>query len=384
MADAILRTLAVESGHASIFVGPGNNGGDGLVVARLLMDAGWTASVHLLKPGDDCTPDTAANYKRIVDRSGLTEFNALTPKWPERAAEDVRGATIVVDSIFGTGFSGAPRGKAARMIELVNTAARKHNIPVLSIDIPSGVNGTTGAVEGEAVHADLTATIGAAKTGLLFHPGRAHAGQIEVIDIGFAKKIVEKHSDSVFYLGREAAKEKLPARPPDIHKYKAGTVLLIAGSRRYRGAAALAAEAALRSGCGMLYLALPEVIRAQTTGQLREVIFISLAQTKEGTIKNDIHEELESHVVKADAVAIGPGLGRNDDTDAFVRDFVAHCPKPMVIDADGLTAFASHAQELKKAKAPVIITPHDGELSRLTGISLTASRRHSELEAQSS
>jgi len=367
VADAILRTLAVESGHASIFVGPGNNGGDGLVVARLLMDAGWTASVHLLKPGDDCTPDTAANYKRIVDRSGLTEFNALTPKWPERAAEDVRGATIVVDSIFGTGFSGAPRGKAARMIELVNTAARKHNIPVLSIDIPSGVNGTTGAIEGEAVRADLTATIGAAKTGLLFHPGRAHAGHIEVIDIGFAKKIVEKHADNVFYLGREAAKEKLTARPPDIHKYKAGTVLLIAGSRRYRGAAALAAEAALRSGCGMLYLALPEVIRAQTTGQLREVIFISLAQTKEGTIKNDIHEELESHVVKADAVAIGPGLGRNDDTDAFVRDFVAHCPKPMVIDADGLTAFAGHAQELKKAKAPVIITPHDGELSRLTG-----------------
>ncbi len=367
VADVILRTVSVESGHASIFMGPGNNGGDGLVVARLLMDAGWTCSIHLLKPGDDCTPDTVTNYKRIVDRSGLTEFNALTPKWPERATEDIRGATLIIDAIFGTGFSGAPRDKAARMIKLVNTAARKHSIPVVSIDMPSGVNGTTGAIEGDAVHADLTVTIGAAKTGLLFHPGRAHAGQLEIIDIGFPRRIVEQHSGRVFYLGREAAREKLTARPPDIHKYKAGTVLVIAGSRRYRGAAALTAEAALRCGCGMLYLALPEVIRAHTTGQIREVIFIPLPQTKDGTIANGIHEELESHVVKANAVAIGPGLGRNEETDVFVRDFVRNCSRPMVIDADALNAFAGHADEFKKAKAAVIITPHDGELARLTG-----------------
>jgi NAD(P)H-hydrate epimerase len=331
------------------------------------MDAGWTCSIHLLKPDTECTPDTAANFLRIEDRRGLTEFDARATNWSEQAAADVRGATVVIDSIFGTGFSGSPRDEAARMIELINDAAHKHDIPVFAIDIPSGVNGTTGAVDGEAVRADLTVTIGAAKTGLLFHPGRSHAGEIEIIDIGFPKRIVEKHSQPVFYLDRHAAKAKLTPRPPDIHKYRAGVALVIAGSDQYRGAAALAGEAALRSGCGMLYLALPEVIRAQTTGKLREVIFISLPQTKDGTVARGAHEVLASHVAKADAVAIGPGLGRNDETDAFVRDFVAQCPKPMVIDADGLTAFAGHAEELKAAKAPVIITPHDGELARLTG-----------------
>lgn len=367
VANAILQTFENESGHAAIFVGPGNNGGDGLVVARLLMDEGWTCSIHLLKPGTECTRDTSDNYRRIVDHSRLSVFDARAAHWPEQIADDIRHASVVVDSIFGTGFSGAPRDDAARMIEIINQSDTMRRIPVVSIDIPSGVNGTTGAVEGEAVRADLTLTIGAAKTGLLFHPGRSYTGELHVIDIGFPEKIIEKHSDRVFYLGRKAAREKMTPRPPDIHKYRAGCVLVIAGSKRYRGAAALTAEAALRSGCGMLYLALPEAVRAKVTGQLREVIFISLPETPGGTIANGVHEELESHLARAHAVAIGPGLDRNDETDAFVRDFVINCPKPIVVDADALSAFAGRAGELKKAKAPVIITPHDGELARLTG-----------------
>jgi NAD(P)H-hydrate epimerase len=358
--DMILRTLACESGHAAIFVGPGNNGGDGLVVARLLMDAGWTCSIHLLKPGHDCTPDTAANYERIEKRSGLTEIGATT-------ADDVRGATVNIDSIFGTGFSGAPRGDAARMIELVNSTARANNIPVFSIDIPSGVNGTTGAVDGGAVHADMTITIGAAKTGLLFHPGRACVGQLEVIDIGFPQAIVEMHSERVFYLGRDEAKARLTPRAADIHKYKAGSVLLIAGSDAYRGAPLLSGEGALRSGCGMLYLAVPQGIRGEIPSRLEEAIVVPLPLTKDGTIAKSARDVLAPHVEKASAVAIGPGLGRNDETDAFVREFVLNCAKPIVVDADALTAFAGHGDEFKKAKAPVIITPHDGELARLTG-----------------
>ena len=361
--------------HAAIFVGPGNNGGDGLVVARLLIEAGWACSIHLLKSGRECTPDTAKNYQRLLEmprvrdsRAGaLREFEAARSDWIAQAGDDLRDATLLVDSIFGTGFSGAPRDRAAEMIALINQTATKHHLPVVSIDIPSGVNGTTGEIGGEAVHATLTVTIGAAKTGLLFHPGRAHVGDLTVIDIGFPPDIVEAHAGAVFLLDQQAAASKLPRRAPDIHKYGAGTVLLIAGSERYRGAALLAAEAALRGGCGMVYLAVPEGIHREVSMGLREAIVVPLPRTDEGTIAPAAREILAPYINKADAVAIGPGLGRHDETDMFVREFVRASTRPMVVDADGLTAFAGHAAEFARAKAPVVITPHDGELARLTG-----------------
>jgi NAD(P)H-hydrate epimerase len=213
----------------------------------------------------------------------------------------------------------------------------------------------------------MTVTIGAAKTGLLFHPGRAHVGLLEIVDIGFPSSIVEKHSDRVFYLDRSAARERLTPRAPDIHKYKAGSALVIAGSDAYRGAPLLSGEAALRSGCGMLYLAVPAGMRGEIPSRLEEAILIPLVLTKDGTIAKNASGALAPHVEKVDAVAIGPGLGRNVETDAFVRDFVVNCAKPIVVDADALTAFAGHADEFRNAKAPVIITPHDGELARLTG-----------------
>jgi len=355
VADAIRSRF--ETGIAAIFVGPGNNGGDGLVVARHLIDAGWSCAIHLVKPGPECTPDTATNYARLSGMPRLLECDATS--------ENLRDASLIIDSIFGTGFSGAPRGKAAEMISLINRTRRERHVPVVSIDIPSGANGTSGVVEGEAVQADLTITIGAVKTGLLFHPGRAHTGAVQVIDIDFPQEFVEKHSDPVFYLDDAATAAKLPPRAPDIHKYKAGSVLVIAGSEQYRGAALLTAEAALRGGCGMLYLAVPESIHREIPTSLREAILVPLPQTAAGTIARPALGALSAHVEKASAVAIGPGLGRNDETDAFVREFVATCPKPLVVDADALNALAGRSAPLKST-APVI-TPHDGELARLTG-----------------
>jgi NAD(P)H-hydrate epimerase len=374
-ADEEPARRAAHPRHAAIFVGSGNNGGDGLVVARHLIEAGWSCSIHLLKPGRECTPDTAKNYQRLVEMprvrdtrvGSLRELDATRPDWVEQATDDLRDATVLVDSIFGTGFSGAPRDRGAEMIALINSAASARHLPVVSIDIPSGVNGTTGEVAGEAVRATLTFTIGAVKTGLLFHPGRAHVGELAVIDIGFPPEIVEKHAGLVFHLDEEAAASKLPRRAPDIHKYGAGTALVVAGSERYRGAAMLAAEAALRGGCGMVYLAVPEGIQAEVSMGLREAIVVPLPRTGDGTIAPAAAQTLASYVEKADAIAVGPGLGRNDETDAFVRDFLRTCPKAIVIDADGLTAFAGHAAEFARAKSPVVITPHDGELARLTG-----------------
>ncbi|MCI0451178.1 MAG: NAD(P)H-hydrate dehydratase [Candidatus Latescibacteria bacterium] len=360
VAKAILARYG-KKGKAVIFVGPGNNGGDGLVVARLLGEAGWQCSIHLLKT-TDLTPDTAKNYQRL-DKKKVHEFDASRPDWPKRAHEDVTDATVIVDAIFGTGAKGAPRGRAAEMIALINA----QQVPTIAIDIPSGVDGTTGEVAGEAVRASETTTIGVPKTGLLFYPGKEYAGALSVIDIGFPDDVVEKHANAWFYLDEDAAAQKLPRRASDIHKYEAGTLLLIAGSEAYRGAALLAGEAALRGGCGMLYLAVPENIRAEVSVALREAVTVALPQTNAGTIARMATEALKKYLEKANAIAIGPGLGRNVETDAFVREFVASAHKPIVVDADALSAFADHADELARGNAARVITPHDGELKRLMG-----------------
>ena len=352
---------------AVVFVGPGNNGGDGLVVARYLLEAGWSCSIHLLKPVAELTPDTSKNHQRLagMQSTALHELDASRPDYPERAREDLADASIVIDTLFGTGGAGAPRGRAAEMIALMNqTGAR--GVPVVSVDIPSGVDGSTGETPGDAVRAVQTVTIGAPKTGLLFYPGRTHVGSVAVIDIGFPDAIIEKHSDPLYLLDDGEAMLRLPARAPDIHKYQAGTLLVIAGSEAYRGAALLTAEAALRGGCGMVYLAVPEGIRREMA-TLREAIVVPLPQTSAGTIAPAATEALQPYLERADAVAIGPGLGRHDDTDAFVRALVLASKKPVVVDADGLTAFAGNLADFKKTRTPIVITPHDGEMHRLTG-----------------
>jgi len=352
---------------AVVFVGPGNNGGDGLVVARHLLEAGWSCSIHLLKPATELTPDTTKNHQRLaaMKSHGLQEVDATRPDYPQRAAEDLADASIVIDCLFGTGVSGAPRGRAAEMIALMNNAGAR-GVPVVSVDIPSGVDGNTGATPGDAVRAVQTLTIGAPKTGLLFYPGRARVGSLGVIDIGFPDAIVEKHSESLYLLDDGEAALRLPPRAPDIHKYQAGTLLMVAGSEAYRGAALLSAEAALRGGCGMVYLAVPENIRREMIS-LREAIVVGLPQTSAGTISPFAIEALRPYVERADAVAVGPGMGRNDETDTFVREFVVSAGRPLVLDPDGLNAFEGSSSDFKKSRTPIVITPHDGEMRRLTG-----------------
>lgn len=362
-----------EAKKAVIFVGPGNNGGDGLVIARYLCEAGWKCSVHLLKSPEKFTPDAAKNYQRfqkIIEKSpDAVEFDANRHDWPVRVAEETADADLIVDAIFGTGISGAPRGKALEMIEYVNGL----RAPVVAVDIPSGVNGTTGDAPGEAVVADYTVTIGAPKMGLLFHPGKSYAGEVTVVDIGFPDEVVEKHASAVQLLDRIEAAYRLPFRAPDTHKFNAGTLLLIAGSNQYRGAAVLAGEAALRIGCGMVYVGVPASIRPQIDLELLEGITFSLPETPEGTVAPEAMSVVEQYLHRADAVAIGPGMGRNADTDRFIRDIVAECGRPVVIDADGITAFVEKSDLLTKVGSQLVITPHSGELKRLLGTDIPVS-----------
>jgi hydroxyethylthiazole kinase-like uncharacterized protein yjeF len=370
VATFIRHKFEPEAKKAVIFVGSGNNGGDGLVIARYLCEAGWRCSVHLLKPPEKFTPDAAKNYQRFAGilevNSSAMEIDANRPDWPERAAEDAADADVIVDAVFGTGISGPPRGKALEMIDFANSL----RAPLVAVDIPSGVNGTTGEAPGEAIVADYTVTIGAPKMGLLFHPGKSYAGEVTVVDIGFPDEIIEKHASDVHLLDRIEAAYRLPFRAPDAHKFSAGTLLLIAGSNQYRGAAVLAGEAALRMGCGMVYLGVPGSIRPQIDIGLREVITFALPETPQGTVAANAASAIEEYLERADAVAIGPGMGRDAETDKFIREFVARCEKPIVIDADGITAFAGQSEQLTSAGSQVVVTPHSGELKRLLGVDI--------------
>lgn len=372
VATFIRHKFEPEARKAAIFVGSGNNGGDGLVIARYLCEAGWNCSVHLLKSPDKFTPDAAKNYQRfqhiLEKNSGAVEFDANRPDWPDRVAEDTADADLLVDAILGTGITGAPRGKALEMIEFVNSLAG----PMVSVDIPSGVNGTTGDAEGEAVVADYTVTIGAPKTGLLFHPGKSYAGEVTVVDIGFPDEIIAKHGGDVYLLDRIEAAYRLPYRAPDAHKFSAGALVLIAGSNQYRGAALLAGEAAMRMGCGMVYLGVPASIRAQIDVELREAITFALPETADGTIAENAASTIAPYLERADAVAIGPGLGRNDETDRFVREFVATADRPLVVDADAITAFAGRQDAIDRIPREAVLTPHSGELKRLLGVDIPA------------
>lgn len=369
VATFVRHKFEPDANKAVIFIGSGNNGGDGLVIARYLCESGWKCSVHLLKPPEKFTPDAAKNYQRfqkvLAKNSNAVEYDANRPDWPERIAEDAADADVLIDAIFGTGISGAPRGKALEMIELANSLAG----PMVAVDIPSGVNGTTGEADGEAVVADYTVTIGAPKTGLLFHPGKSYAGDVTVVGIGFPEDVIAKHGSNVYLLDRIEAAFRLPVRAPDAHKFSAGTLVMVAGSTQYRGAALLAGEAALRMGCGMVYLGVPASIRAQIDIGLREAITFPLPETSDGTVAQDAAPVIAPYLERADAVAIGPGMGRNEETDGFIREFVAAAAKPIVVDADAITAFAGDAGLIESlpTSSNLVITPHSGELKRLVG-----------------
>jgi len=358
-----------ETSGVSILAGAGNNGGDGFVIARYLAEADWQVSVHLLKPGDQLAGDAADNFERLTEladeRDNIVLFEAAEDNWLDEAAEDIVTADVVVDAIFGTGISGAPRGATLDAIRLINAFPG----PVVAIDIPSGVNGSTGETPGEAVMATETLTIGAPKVGTLFHPGRAHCAEVQVVDIGFPDALIEKHAGPLHLLDLPEAAARLPFRAPDTHKFDAGTAVVVAGSREYRGAALLCAEAALRGGAGMVYLGVPASIRDDIDTALPEVITVALPETDTGTVAPAAVETLRPYLERAHAVGVGPGIGRHPETAAFVEALVGATELPAVLDADAIAAFNGRADALKALAGArdLVVTPHTGELGRLLG-----------------
>jgi NAD(P)H-hydrate epimerase len=319
VAGAAARLAGGSYGSRAVVVcGRGNNGGDGLVAARHLVAWGMAATVILLDPKRDFGEPAATNLE------ALAGTRVRVRPWSQDVARrELERADVAVDAIFGTGFRGAPRGVFVDAIEALAAA----EVPVVAVDVPSGVNGTTAQVDGAAVRADLTVTFGAAKPGLVLHPGAAHAGVVEVADIGFPEDLVRSDLGLV-----EAADVAawLPRREPETHKRAAGYAVVIGGSRAMTGAVALMAAAAYRAGAGLVGAAVPETILPVVQGAVREAVFAALPETDAGTASGP-GERLTAMLGEAGAVAIGPGMTTVERTAEWIRELVRSSQVPVVI-----------------------------------------------------
>jgi NAD(P)H-hydrate epimerase len=350
-------TGGVYGRRAVVVCGKGNNGGDGLVAARHLARWGVRVAIVAVEVPDDLREPAATNARRLSEQ-GL-RAQAFTPR---ALARELERADVVVDAVFGTGFRGVPEDEWAAAIDGINAAGR----PVVAVDIPSGVNGDTGAVEGESVRADLTVTFGAPKVGAVVLPGAELAGDVRVVDIGFPGGLVP--ADAFLTEPADVA-AILPARAIDTHKRASGVLVVVAGSRDMTGAPAMIARSAGRMGAGLVVVAVPGSILPVVQGGSTEAVYLGLPDTADGTVAPEALPHVLEALERADAVAIGPGLTQHDDTSSFVRDLVRAAPTPIVLDADGLNAFTGRAPDLADRKADAVLTPHEGEFARLTGLS---------------
>ena len=353
VAEAVLRERAGE-GAVLVVCGVGNNGGDGFVAARQLASLGVPVRVALVGDARRLRGDAAANWKRL-ERSGVPI---------EGARFRTAGASVIVDALFGTGLDRAVEGAGAAAIRRIS-AARPH-VRVVSVDLPSGLDADTGAVHGVAVQADVTVTIELPKLGLALEPGRGLAGRIEVARVGIAHDApgADAKAAAELWTAAAAARE-LPARPAAGHKGSFGHVLVVAGSRGKAGAAALAAEGAARAGAGLVTVACPAGINEILQVRRIETMTAPMPDTAEGGLAGGAQESILALARERDAVALGPGLGREAETQKLVRDLAPRVPRPLVLDADGLFAFASDPASLKARRAATILTPHPGEAARL-------------------
>jgi NAD(P)H-hydrate epimerase len=362
--DEMTAMLGDMQGAAVVIVcGRGNNGGDGLVAARYLESAGAQVEVYLTSAEKEVSGDAKVQLgfakKLGLDVKSLSEAASLA-----RFRKSLPGADILVDAILGTGASGKLDDRLAKIVKVMNESDEVFRV---AVDAPTGVEVDTGRLMGEAFRADLTVTFGLPKRGHFLLPGREHTGSLAVVDIGIPRKAVEEAGMGVVLAEEEDARSFLPRRPPDAHKGTCGTVLIVAASEGFTGAAALAGEAALISGAGLVHLAIPRSLNDILEMKVTEVITKPLPETDARTLSAAALPKILELAAGARCVAVGPGLSMHPETSSLVRELVARVGVPLVLDADGINALAGHTEILSRRKWPTVITPHPGELSRLTG-----------------
>ena len=361
----VVRAMAGRYGpllalRVLVLCGRGNNGGDGFVAARLLKQAGAIPHVVVLGDAAKIEGDAQKHLWAMRDEGVIpVEVRADTELY--RAAEGEWD--FALDAMLGTGAEGAPRGLFAAGVEVLRELDDR-GVRVVAVDLPTGVDTDTGAIARRTVRADLTVTFGAPKRGQWLYPGRAFVGALEVVDIG----LVETPDPRALELATPAAMAALvPLRDPRAHKGSAGRLLVIGGSAGMTGSVTLAARAANRAGAGYVRAAVPASLADVMAVKLTEEIALAMPETRARSLATAALKPLLAASRDARAVVLGPGLSREKATAALARRVAAGIRTPLLIDADGLNAFEGRLDALRRIVAPAVLTPHLGELSRLSG-----------------
>ncbi|WP_040213310.1 bifunctional ADP-dependent NAD(P)H-hydrate dehydratase/NAD(P)H-hydrate epimerase [Clostridium polynesiense] len=352
----VMKHLNIEENNKfSVVCGSGNNGGDGFAVARHLKALDKSVEVFLIGNSSRLSKDCRINYDilrnmglKIKEISNVEDFTELK--------DSLQQSDIVVDAVFGTGLTRELEEPYLSVISIMNENSRY----ILSVDIPSGMESDSGEIKGNAIKADKTVTFELYKKGFINYKSHKHTGNIAVEDIGIPGKVIDMYHEGEFITSLEDIKKVIPKRDKVSHKGNFGRVVIIAGSEGYTGAAYITTEAAVSSGAGLVTLCCPKNIQSVMSAKVIEAMTFGFKRS----------EDLIERISSANAAAVGPGMGSNDETLEVVKEVLSHSTGTVVLDADALNVLEGNTELLKGRKASVIITPHPGEMSRLTGLSI--------------
>jgi NAD(P)H-hydrate epimerase len=361
-AEVITNTFPdLQKKRVAIVAGKGNNGGDGFVIGRYLLNKGIPIKVFLLTDPKSLRGDAETNYQIFARMKGEV-ISIPSSKDYQKVKKDLEKFDLLIDGIFGTGLDAEVRGYYREVIDHLNTLKK----PIVAIDIPSGLAADTGKPLGTAIRASLTLTFGLPKVGHLISPGIDYVGDLKVIDIGIPKSLVDEEKIQTYLLEEDEIRKWLSIpRHLDTHKGDYGHLLVIAGSVGKTGAAAMACEAALRMGAGLVTLAIPKSLNAIMEMKLTEVMTEPLPETPKQTLSLRAFNPLLRLCEKKRAVIIGPGIGTFKETQSLVLKLIKTLDIPIILDADGLTALSTQPKTLPAANRSLILTPHPGEMARL-------------------
>ena len=365
--DLILKRF--QPNAVAICAGKGNNAGDGFVVARLLARQGVEVALYLCVSAKKLKGDSSINYCRLphsvrkVDDPGAQKFRA-----------EAGNADVIVDALLGTGVSGEVRGPVAEMVTAINEVRGK---PVVAVDVPSGLRAESGGEPIHCVQATHTITFGLPKASMLTGPGLKAVGELTVADIGFPEDLLEvgEETSQTAIVDRGFVKSLLRPRPSDSHKGTYGHLLIIAGSAGMGGAVAMAARAAVRSGVGLVSVAVPACCLTAIETHVLSAIKRPLKSSNPDFLDGDTLAQIKRDLDQFDAVVVGPGMGRAPETQQLILTLVDQIPSPLIIDADGLNALEGKMERVTRRSAATILTPHPREMARLSGLSVSEIQR---------
>lgn len=364
--EETIRTLGSLTGkNILVFAGKGNNGGDAFAAARHFYNKGASVKVYTVCKKDDIGGDARINFD-ILDRMGLKTTEVSEAAHLHAVTAELAFADIVVDGIFGTGLRGGITGLPGDLIKAINDSHKT----ILSIDIPSGVNGATGEAAGVCIRANKTVTFGLPKLGMVVHPGCEYAGELVVADIGIPGAAVDSLGVKTHLIDRDRVAAILPRREVQSNKGNYGKILIVTGSAGMTGAGCLAARAALRTGAGLVYLGVPARLTQIYDTLSIESVTLPLADREPGILSRTCIRDLLELSARKNVIAIGPGLSSDDDIFGIVREVIANSKVPLVLDADALNVLAKDVSMLKNLKTEAVVTPHPGEMARLAGTTI--------------